>query len=310
VKNENLESTPEKDAIPNSVTEASLSISESLFGNDFAMSDEPQGTPAAPPVQEETTETVPEQTETIEAAPTDADSEYLNNADLAKKMVKLTVNGKDMDVTYEQLVRSYQTDTYLTQKGQRIAEEAKTVETKPAPLLTPPTPMEIDDDYYKEFVAPAVTAQNQELQGMKAQMEQMASVLQPVQYQNNVDRMAQTMASKGYDDFKAHLPKIEEHIMSLPPEQQALMDTQVGYENIFLDMKNKELMAAKSVVPTPRPVEVRKAPNVAVEQSSGVASKADNSSATYNAAFKKACETQSRADWLEVTRLKGAMGVG
>lgn len=287
---------------------------------DFVKTAEPKV--KAQPVETKENEEKPKESEATETKPkveTEPEPEYLTLEAFADKKVKVKIDGEEKEITYRDLIKGYQTDQYLTRKGQRVAEEYRQLQTAkavpkeiPSKNLSTATQPE-EDEFYREYIKPHVVRQSAEMEALRSELKtelvRLQGVTGPIQYQNNVKKVAADMKTDGYDDFLKYVPEIENRILNMPVEQQATFDTDWGYKSIYKDMKLAEFRAAmskpasKPIVTVP--VEGRPVPKlVTIEGGGGGSAAIDDSASQYEATFKNAKLT---GDFTEVLRLKGAI---
>lgn len=234
-------------------------------------------------------------------------SKYLNEEDFGDRKVKVKIAGVEKEVSFKDLLRGYQTDQYLTQKGQKLAEEAKSLGELRAEILKmtkqESTPEEntdnIDIDFYNTYIKPHTTPLQKEIESIKATLRSTLDTVAPIQYQANLEFADKIAKEQGFTDFKEYLPKIREVLLAMPYEEAYKMDTIEGTLSIYKDIKLQELFKAskKSANPDERP----KPKVIPIEKGSGSPAPVDEE-ASYQDIFKKAKET---GDWTEVLKQKG-----
>jgi len=218
-----------------------------------------------------------------------------------EKKVKVKIDGREREVTLKDLIKGYQTDQYLTQKGQRVAEEAKLIEEFKKNLkVKPQDTMSEEEDEVAKTVKPYLSPLEKELNSLKETMATLQPTIGPMVYQNNLKKVESALKEEGFDDFMVYVPKIEDHIFSLPIEKQVQYDNLGSFMNLYHMMKAKDLITASKNPPTQK-VDVRKEPKIVKIESESGSSGADDWSTQYNMAFAKAKKT---GDWSEVFRLK------
>lgn len=238
------------------------------------------------------------------------DSEYLPVEALGDKKVKVKVGGEEKDINFRELLKGYQTDQYLTQKGQKIADEYRALQAKANP--EPPRGMplenkvtEPDDDFYREYVKPFVEVQNKEISNLKQELNRLQNVTGPLEYQNNLAKVEADMKAQGYDDFMKHIPEIQTRILNMPVEQQMAYDTDWGFKSIYKDIKLAEYRQAISSKPGTKLPDQRPQPRVVnVEGGGGSPSGTDDSLSTLNRAFQKATKSGRTQDWADFVSAK------
>lgn len=240
----------------------------------------------------------------------EADDEYLQIEALAKKKVKLKVGGQDSELTISDLIRKVQTDQYLTQKGQKLAEEYRQLQALKAereqPKAQAPQATLPDDDFTREYIKPFAEQQNGTIEALKAELEGLKTIVAPVQYQNNLTKLDAEMKAQGYDDFLKYENEIKNRIYEMPVEQQVAFDTPAGFVSLYKDIKLAEYREAlsKSKTETKLPDQRPKPKLVSVESGGGTPTGNDDTLSLYKAAFQKAQQSGRTQDWQEVVRLK------
>ena len=240
------------------------------------------------------------------------ETEYLDVKDFGKKKVKTKIEGIEGDVSLEQLIKGYQTDQYLTRKGQVIATEFKRLQdtkaleemnkNKSLPDKTEEPLTDEDDEFYSKFIKPNIVKlekeHKKEIDTLTATIKKMEMVMAPYEYENNVNVVANVLKEQGFPDFKEYRIKVEEFIMSQPIERQPEYDSMGAYIQVYKDIKLKELLEKKTETPIKREVKIPK-----IEGGGGTpsASNVDSWNVKYNEAFKRAKET---GEWGEVISLK------
>lgn len=244
-----------------------------------------------------------------QAAP-ELEGEYIDLSTLADKKVKVKIGGVEKDITLRDLQKGYQTDQYLTQKGQTIAEQYRQLQAQAKPEQSKaahvPQATIPDDDFTREYIKPFADKQETAISALQQEIERLKSVTQPIEYQNNLSKVDHDMKSAGYDDFMQYVPKITETILNMPVEQQVAYDTDWGFKSIYKDIKLVELKEAlsKSKTEAKLPDQRPKPRVVTVESGGGTPTGNDDTLSLYKSAFQKAQQSGRTADWAEVARLK------
>ncbi len=290
------ESTPLEDAIPSK--EALAEVFPDIFKADE---------PAAPPAGENVEDVV----KPPEGEPESEVDKYLSIEDLGDKLVKVKVGGMEKEQTLKDVIKGFQTEAYLSQKGDRLAKAVRDFEASKEPVVpfaitssVSQSPSD-EDDYFKEYVKPRLSEQSTEVQLLKKELSAVKDAMQPFQYQGRVGEIDKILKAQGYDDFNELLPQVEQQIMALPVEQQVEMDTPAGFMSIYKDLKILQMSKqAKEGGKTPKAVDTRTVPNVAVESGASVSNPSDDSTSKYNTAFQKAVQSGRDGDWAEVLKLK------
>ncbi len=243
-------------------------------------------------------------------------TEYLSLEDFGGAKVKVKIDGEEKEVTFKDLIAKYQTAQYLTQKGQRVAEEFRKLQELKAELekaKNPESPTissaEPDDEFYNEFIKPYVEKQEHEIQTLKQTIDELRGITAPVQYQNNLKMLDAEFKKQGWNDFMKYVPKIEQRILEMPVEQQAIYDTGWGYSSLYKDIKLEEMReAVKSSAKketAPSNVENRVKPKVVPIESGASPSSADESMSHLKSAFERATQTNRLDDWVAYLQAKG-----
>lgn len=255
-------------------------------------------TPEEEPVDEPVANTPPSEkepeTKPEESTPTD-------------DLWTVKVEGEEQKKTREEVLKGYQTDQYLTKKGQQIAEEKRVLEELKKEILEKnavtqqPSEPEEEDEFYTEYIAPHVTGLKSEIESLKATVSELTEVTRPTVYQTVVSQLDSELKGDGLTDFKEKLPLVEAALQALPENQFVAMNNKEGLKSIYKDLKLKELLGQGKTV---EKVDERPAPNVEsiVEGGNSTSSGTDDGLAKYQAAFKLAQET---GDWTEVLEMKG-----
>lgn len=246
-----------------------------------------------------------------------SDSEYLLMEALGDKKVKVKIGGEEKDITLRDLQKGYQTDQYLTQKGQRLAEEYKALQaTKAKPEPSRVMPLETkatepDDEFYREYIKPSVDRQMSEIDVLKQELNRLKAVTGPLEYQSNLAKVASAMKEQGYDDFLKYESEIRQKIYAMPVEQQVAFDTDAGFISIYKDIKLAEYKQAISQQSGTKLPDQRPTPKIVnIEGGGGSPSGTDDSMSKLNMARKKAQESGRMKDWAAYTELKYSGGAG
>jgi len=144
-------------------------ISKQLWGDKYQNNGLPTVATEEPEVSEDV-ETEP----VTEEAPTETENpepEYLNPEDFGDKSFKLNVGGEEVTVNVKDALRRLQTDAYLTQTGQRQAEERRQLDALKNSVVDKSTEKteESFDDSYEDTPTPKVSA-------LEKQVAQMSEV--------------------------------------------------------------------------------------------------------------------------------------
>jgi hypothetical protein len=278
--------------------------SKKLWGDKY----QNNGLPTVATEEPEVSENV--ETEPVaEEAPTETETpepEYLNPEDFENKSFKLNVGGEEVTVNVKDAIRRLQTDTYLTQQGQKLAEERRQLDALKNSVVdksaeTKPTD---DLDYdYEETPTPKVSALEKQVAQMSETLGNIQQNMAPSVYEQNIRAIDAHLKTEGFDDFMEFKPEIEAHFLTFSVEDQA----RVGELDMVNEYKNRKIKKMRDIATnkSTEPVENRQAPAVVnILGGSGTPSSSDTDvdSAKYRKAFEKAQET---GNWSEVFHIKG-----
>lgn len=257
--------------------------------------------------------------------------QYLDLSSLEGKMVKLKVDGVEIDVPASSLAKNYQLEAHLTQKGQRLADQEKILQdvlkeainrpptgTPPAAGATPPNSDAPSD-------IPEVAKVQAELKKTQAELAQVTAATAHIRVEQGLKAIdADIRRTTGADDFMTYAPKIQDLARSLckdpknpTPQEVAAFDSVAFYRATYSEMKLKDMIAGKPATPPPAAppagqppqpgVERRPAPSVSVVDGAGspaIDRTGSDWNGRYKAALQKATTTGDLNDWAEVNRLK------
>jgi hypothetical protein len=263
--------------------------------------DEAYGKPVEPPT-EQNAEGVAAEQET-EASPDVELDDLLDTDAFGNKKVKVKVDGVESEVTLKELLKSYQLEKHLTQKGQQLGERERVLkeyESKfEATLKQASTPKDVpEDDPLAEVVDPYVKPLKQEIADLKKTVAELKGATQPLEYQSNLKKVDTYLKKSGYDDFMEYVPKIEEAILSLSVEEQAQADTPQAFINLYKDLKIRDLKKGAPTRANPDERPKPKVSKIAVESGSGGNSSVDDKTAKDKSLFDKAVESGKTEDWM------------
>lgn len=297
-KNINADSTPkemnaEKDSTSNEMsqekdsTPKGANITEGLF----------------PDLVEEGQEVVPQEPpQSVEAKEPKPDEslEFLNLGEISDKKVKVKIDGEERVITYNDLVKGYQTDQHLSKKGKALAEKEKALkdrEVQPNPL---PAEETVADEIYGDELKPL----KEEIADLRNQLKNIAPVIGDIRYQEDLKVLDGQMKEEGFDDFMKFVPKIEMEILEKPIEEQPQFKTFEHYSAKFKDYKLKELRDAHKEKDKPNlNPEERPKPNlVSIEGGGGAPTGTPADPAKMAKLMVEAGET---GDWEKVLAEKG-----
>jgi len=271
--------------------DSNLVGTSALIFPDMVEAEEEQTLPEEKPEQKEE-----EKTEVEESIKPIELPEFLEPDQFGDRKVKVKIGGIEKEVLFSDLIRGYQTDQYLTQKGQRIAEEKRLIDERFQNLQTKATVEEPEIyEYENEELKPLKT----EISTLKDEIRSFSEVLKPLKYQHNLKILADKAKDMGHDDFMEYVPRIEAHVGSMPEEEIKQYDTEAGFFSTFIKLKLKDI---KDNVPGKQKGETRpKPPLVPIERGEGAPSGASDENATYQTLFEEAKKT---GDWSKVLEFK------
>lgn len=301
-------------AAGSTVTEETMSkgITAELFG-------EEQAVPAA----EEPAEAAPNQeaeaaadTEIKEEAPSEQSLDDVLVTDAFKdKKVVVKIDGKEETVTVADLLKGYQTDQFLTRKGQKVAaekqelEEMKRIIEHLASIQSIQQPQAAvaqadEDDFTKEYISPHLKPLTDEVSTLKNTINELRSIAAPMVYQNNLKSVGEYIKENyGFDDFIDCVPDIEKAFLTQGKSPQEM--TGMDFTNTYLALKAK-VATQQSVIPKALPTETRPKPRVvAVEGGSGSSSGITETNTEYIEAMARARQSGDMQDWARVIGLIG-----
>lgn len=260
------ENTAPNAAVPSAESEGSESTTERLFGEpkQGVNPDENTGSPNATTEGGETPTPAPAAslTEPIK-------TESLNLSDFSGKTVTTKVNGEEKEVSLEELLKGYQISETLTQRGQELGTERKSLadertqleelrakvegmvqngvpqtQTQPSPI--PGVDMDMLDETTKAALLAQQSTQDDKMAQINETLKQLSVGLQPVQIEQEykkLDKALKLENSEIYTDFMDKIPEIENVILSMSVQDQALHGGPLGYKNIYKDIKLREITA-------------------------------------------------------------------
>ena len=130
------------------------------------------------PVAEET----PDETKILEP-------EYLNPEDFGDKVFKLNVGGEEVTVNVKDAIRRLQTDKYLTQEGQKLAEERRQLDALKNSVVDKSTetkPIDNLDLDYSDELTPNVSALEKQVAQMSEVIGNLQQNMAPSVYEQNI----------------------------------------------------------------------------------------------------------------------------
>lgn len=302
------ESTEE--AIQDTSEEQEPSTDRQLFPDYFPSPEEKKEEEVIP---DETAKTVEPETKTEEppeTKPEPTEIKYLSLEEFGDYKVKLKVGGEEQEVSLKDVIRGTQTDKYLTQRGQQLAEQFKQLEKAKDGLITQ-SKTEVtagtEDEYNTdppETGSTEVVQLRQQVELLTNNLSSITATLAPTVYEQEIKSIDAYLKSQGYDDFMEHRPEIESYFNTLTVEQRAAL-TEGDVVNKYKDLKIAKMVKAQTDAAV-KPVEERKAPTVInINPGSGTPSGADEDDLKYAKALGRAQETGNNKDWSKVLALKG-----
>lgn len=238
-------------------------------------------------------------------------------------MVRTKVNGVETDVKLKDLVKGYQTDSYLTQKGQKLASDRKALESRIEALEKRPAQEQEAEEISEEDawvlgkIKPELDKRDEIIANLQKELSGLQESTRDAAYESMLVRADKTIKGKKsredgspvFDDFRSYVPKIENFISSLPEDQQSFMLNDMGYISVYNEMKMSDLVTGKAEVEK-KPAETRQKPKLkkipVVESGTGTPTGANDEDASYRKAFDKASKSGTTEDWMKV--LDGAFG--
>lgn len=240
-----MEETKGTNSTPDQGTSELVGTSKKLFGN-------------KPP--ESSQADVSKAPET--AKPTDEATEPVLDLDKFKGYkVKAKVDGQEEEVTLEALLKSYQTDKTISQRGQQLgaerralADERKRVDEAIAKIEAMANPaqnrntaqqsdgFEYMDETTKAYFSVKEAEHKKEIERLNATLNDLSASLMPIRVQNEYNAIASVLKSRNpaYDDFMSKVGEIENTILSMPKTEQASFATPEGMMIIYQDLKFRE----------------------------------------------------------------------
>lgn len=285
-------------------------------------SDVPKAAPGAP--ASATTPARPAAVTLPAPAPT---REYLDVNQISDRWVKLVVDGVETEMQIKDAVKSIQLERHLTQRGQALAEQEKTLREIRSELLThqPPARPAADDPNNPDpglSDDPKLAKLEKQLMETQRQLQEVQVATKDVRVKKAMEGIhAQVQAVTGYDDFMVYFPEIQRIARSkcVDPErptaqESQLYDTPMFYQATYMQLKMKDLAAGKSPTasaPAPAPAaapsrgpDYRPVPDIEGAGGAPRTTASDDWQLRYDAAFDLAVETGKGEHWVEVVRLK------
>ncbi len=206
----------------------------------------------------------------IPPAPAPTTPVYLDLSKLPDgTMVRMKVDGVEMDVPAKDVLKNIQLERHLTIQGQKLAAERANLEAERAALRqpTPPQPsLAVPKPGEPPAPAPAVKpAEDPRIAALETQLAELRTLVAPQQFQEGLKRLdAKVKADLGADDFLTYAPKIQAFVdaelakpeVAANPMAIRALDTQAFWFGKYQEMKLKDLMAGngKAAPAPPAPV--------------------------------------------------------
>ena len=209
--------TPDGTSTP-AAEEATPSTTEQLFPDFFVgEGDQRQITmqrqEMPPPPEKPAEPPKPAEPEVPPAEPAAKGPEYLDLSQISGKLVKVKVDGVETDVPAEELVKNYQLDRHLTQRGQSLAAKEKELKQANDELLAaqreaaeaPPPP------------AGTTSKPDTRVEAALKKVAELEAAIKPVVTKEKVDAGLERLdrmvrANLGFEDFKAKIPEVRAEI--------------------------------------------------------------------------------------------------
>ena len=179
------------------------------------------------------TEGSPEQGKEVSSTPKPTELGYLDLQDSGDKKVKVKIDGVETEILLKDVVKGYQTEQYLTRKGQALAEERKKIQG-----VIPPTHSK--DDYLDPLMLEKMESLEGEVAAMKEREQATISELAPLRYERSLRGIDSEMKAEGLTDFREKLPEIEKILLAMPPDRAEVYDTVDGFKSLYKSIKLQE----------------------------------------------------------------------
>ena len=237
----------------------------------------------------------------VEAQPSLTD-DYLDIEAVKGKKVKLKVDGQEMEVPFEELVKNHQTWQHLSRVGRVVGEQRKSLVEERAELER------LRRSQAEDYLVTDVPSVNDEVVALKAEVVNLRSAIQPTLAQMTLERADSDLKHRCLNDFKSYVPKIREFILAnVPAERQGMYVNIETFVFMYQDMKLDDMVRSSST-PTPPVKPLATTPKIVPPIES--ASAPTNVQATsqlkkdYEAAYKRAQESGDVRLWGEAIKLK------
>lgn len=235
-------------------------------------------------------------------APKALEPDYLDIEAFGTKKVKVKVDGQEAEVLLSDVVRGYQTDRHLTQKGQKLAEERKKWEQERT-AAAPPKPAEpavnksgdesVDPELQK-VLEPFLKPLQEEITYWKKELEKLQPALQPIQLEQNLDKEDNYWTKRGVPGFKDAFKsgELKKLAIELKPDAFWEYDNPEGVKELFTIYMARQAKAKATPQGTPQPAKPedkgKTAPEVPdVEPGSGAPSVSEDANSELNEALKR-----------------------
>lgn len=266
-------------------------------------------------IPDEVAETVETDSKAEESSTEETKTEeliYLSLKDNGDDLVKLKVGDEEEDVKLKDVIRRAQTDKYLTQKAQQLAEKYKQLEKAKDGVIAKSKPAEViagEDDYGDD--SSSITESNSEILELKKQIEalntsfsNMSAIIAPTVHEQDMQAVDAYLKEQGHDDFMEYRKEIESYWLTLPIETQAALTARDAVDK-YKDLKMAKMAKTLEDNSSPKPAENRPAPNV-INIHSGSGPPSSNTDDEYEAKYAKTLQRcQDTGDWRPLFALKG-----
>lgn len=273
--------------------------------------------PSTPKTPEEVTGQEAEVNEDDTADPgikaTPVIDETLDPDEIGNKKVKVKVDGVETEVTFKELLKGFQLERHLTQKGQLLGEKERTLrewEQSLTSKVTTPATASPSDDPLQEVVEPYVKPLKQEIEDLKKVVKELRGTTQPLEYQQNLKRVDNHLRKSGYDDFMSYVPEIEQAILAMPIEEQVEYDNPAAFMNLYKDFKIRDLKTPSKPKGNPDERPQPKVSKISVESGSGSDAVVDDVAVKDKTLFDKAVASGKTEDWMAVLSFRGPKKTG
>lgn len=229
------------------------------------------------------------------------------------KKFKAVIGGEEKIVPIEELVKGYQTDQYLSQKGSKLYEERKALAEERQKLEQIRSQR---DNVGREFDQPnyqndeLIQTMDKRLSMIEKNINHIAKASEQAVFETNRKMLISELKHEGAADIEEYLPKIQNYIVDLKDDRAVqFYDTVEGGKALYYMMKNKDLQERlKSIESKQSGQTVSKPPIVKIDIGSSAGSAGiDNQSAKLEEAILRAKRTRNTDDWNTVLRLKGVI---